>query len=956
MFPNRSFSLRRAGASALLLLLTAAPARDGDAQSVPWATTLAPAIDGTTLAEDRGADGLAQTLNKLRTWASLMMIVAHPDDEDGGMMAYESRGAGARTALMTLTRGEGGQNVMSADTYDALGLLRTNELLAADRYAGTEQIWGSVADYGFSKTKEEAFAQWGHERVLREVVRAVREQRPLVLTSVFIGGITDGHGHHQVSGELTQEAFTMAGDPAVFPDQIATGLRPWKPLAVFARVPFAPVTAKGMYDYATDSWSPSAFTNYITGEHSATPPTADVLIPEGRFDPVLGRSYLQIAREGWGLQKSQYGGGTPPLAGPNDVAYHRYGSRVPLPSGESAAHVGFFTSIDTTLPGMAMLAHAAAGGDAAFVTDGLREIDRAVTHAFWGYTPAVPERIVPDLCAGYRATQALLDAVRGSALTPDSKADLAHELGIKLVQFNTALAEALGLRVDALVMPARDANGAAPGLNPELSRTHVTPGESFDVRLHFTASNPCTSAGAGLTLAHTGLVTPQPGTAAAGRAWEVTRTTTVGLETAQTTAGDEIFRVSVPSDAPPTAPFFSRPSIEQAFYDLSDPAEAGHSFAPYPVSGYAEFRYDGIPIRLATVVQGVERQLGLGTFTTPLVVVPGVSLGLRQHTAVVPLGTRTLTAEAEVMNEQTEPADVRLEVQTPQGWTAEPVPPLHLAAGERVTMPLRVKLPESENADAARDISVTAVSGNSVYRSGFQTVGYAGLRPYNLYRAAALRVRTVNVRVAPGVRVGYVMGTGDELPAALRTLGVPVDMLTVNDLLTSDLSRYTTLMLGVRTYTADPSLPEANAVLRQFASSGGTVVVQYQSGDFAGTPFPLHLGSAPARVVDERSAVTLLAPENPLLTAPNRITTADFNGWVEERGHGFASSWAREWTPLLSTADPGQAPQGGGLLVAPVGRGCYIYAALALYRQLPEGVPGAYRLLANLVSAGASRR
>ena len=993
--------MHRAGALASALLLASCAPKQVYAQAVPWATTLAPAVDAVPLPEDRGADGLAQTLNKLRTWASLMMIVAHPDDEDGGMMAYESRGAGVRTSLMTLTRGEGGQNAMGTEAYDALGLLRTNELLAADRYAGTEQIWGSVADYGFSKTKEEAFAQWGRERVLRDVVRAVREQRPLVLTSVFLGGITDGHGHHQVAGELAQEAFNAAGDPTVFPDQIAAGLRPWKPLAVFARVPFAPVTAKGMYDYATDTWGPTSFTNYVSGEHSAAPPSEDIVIHEGQWDPALGRSYLQMAREGWGLQKSQNGGGTPPLAGPDDVAYHRYGTRVAAASNErggSGTSVGFFTGIDTTLPGMAVLARSAgAGGDTAFVAAGLTRIDRAVTRAFWGYTPAVPGRIAPDLRDGYLAAQALVAAVAASTLTPDSKADLEHELGIKLVQFNTALVEALGLHLDALVAPtpARGLNGAAPqslGLLPEVTRTHVTPGESFAVRLRVTAASPWvpgagpgTGAGAGgLTLLRTGLDTPSGSLGASPTAppaaqsestaqakvhpWEVIRIASPGTRGDASSARETLFQVTVPRDAAPTAPYFSRPSIEQAVYNVEDPSLAGQSFAPYPVSGYAEFDYNGVPLRLAEVVQGVERQPGLGTSMTPLAVVPGFSVNLSQHIAVLPVGARSLTVEAAVTNEQPEAADFTLQLDSRQGWRTPPPVHGHLQPGERVTEALPVELPPSAAAPASGNrvgdpptgatgqMTVRVVSGNMVYSAGFLTAGYPGLRPYNLYRPATLEVRSVDVRVAPGARVGYVMGTGDEVPAALRALGVPVDMLTAGDLLTRDLHAYTTVMLGVRTYTAEPALARAGGVLQQFAAAGGTVVVQYQSADFPGAPFSLHLlgpgGGAPARVVDERAPVTLLVPQSPLLAAPNRITADDFAGWVEERGHGFAASWAPEWTPLVSMADPGQEPQRGGLLVAPVGRGRYIYSALALYRQLPEGVPGAYRLLANLIGTG----
>src|ERR1039458_4562480 len=218
------------------------------------------------IAEDRGQAALEQSLKRLSTTASLMMIVAHPDDEDGALLTWLSRGLGVRTTLLTLTRGEGGQNAISADSDDALGLIRTNELLKAGEFYGVKQLWGTEVDFGFSKTQEESFARWGHDRVLYDAVLAIRRERPQVIVSTFVGGITDGHGHHQVSGEIAQEAFKAAGDPSVFPEQLKDGLQPWQPLAVYSMVPFAPVTDKGMFDYATGKWAPAKFLNYVTGE------------------------------------------------------------------------------------------------------------------------------------------------------------------------------------------------------------------------------------------------------------------------------------------------------------------------------------------------------------------------------------------------------------------------------------------------------------------------------------------------------------------------------------------------------------------------------------------------------------------------------------------------------------------------------------------------------------------
>ncbi len=243
------------------------------------------------------------------------MIVAHPDDEDSGMLAYEVRGMGVRAGMLTLNRGEGGQNVVTGDFNDALGLIRTQELLKEDEYSGIDQIFGSVVDFGFSKTMDETLANWGYDRVLCDAVRAVRIYRPLVVTSVFIGGVTDGHGHHQVAGRLAQEVFNAAGDPAVCPDQIKEGLQPWQPLKVYERVPGYSISDKGIYDYATGKYAPAKFYNYITKTWSDETPSTNVTIPEGTNSPLLGMSYLQFARIGLSQQKSQNGGGVRGVGG-----------------------------------------------------------------------------------------------------------------------------------------------------------------------------------------------------------------------------------------------------------------------------------------------------------------------------------------------------------------------------------------------------------------------------------------------------------------------------------------------------------------------------------------------------------------------------------------------------------------------------------------------------------------
>ncbi len=914
----------------------------------PFATSETPRVEAQRLPENRGANALATSLNKLRSWGSVMMITAHPDDEDGGLLTHLSRGLGARACLLTLTRGEGGQNVMSAADYDALGLIRTNELLRADRYYGVEQRWGTVADYGFSKTMVEALGQWGRERVLYDAVRAVRMNRPLVVTSVFVGGVTDGHGHHQVAGMLAQLVFNAAADPKVFPDQIAAGLQPWAPLKVYERVPTFSLSPKGMYDYATGKWAPVRFRNYVDGTWIEGAPSTDIEIPEGTRDALLGQTYFQIGRHGLGEQRTQHEGPNVPLAGVVTSPYHRYGSRVQTTAHEQT----FFDGIDTSLPGMAALAH----GDAGFLKAPLEQLQRLANEAFTSYNPAAPEKTAPLLAQGYGQIVALLDRVEGSKLSAEDKYNLRHELEIKRVQFNDALAEALEVQLNALVEPetggrrfdpyaATPSAGAKPPLplTPEATQANITPGAQIGVRVHLSVAPGLHSE---ITLKHAAVETP------AGEHWEVKELQAPDLNDAA--SGDALFRVTAAADAKPTAPYFSRPSTEQPYYDLSDPRWRGDSFAPYPLTGVVELEYRGVPLRVSQVVQAMHRELGLGAVYAPLLVAPRLSVTLSQRDGIVPEGSATFPISVRVHSDaQGAAAAGTLSLELPQGWRATPAKTdLQVPDGGEQIIDFVVH--PGRLTEHSYLLKAVAESQGHRFDSGYETAGYPGIIPYPLYRPAQDTVRGVDVRVAPKLNVGYVMGTGDDVPGALAQMGVPTHLLSGEELLTGDLSRYDTIVLGIRAYSARPELTTANPRLLAYVHQGGTLVAQYMSAGFDGDlgPYPFHLGGNPEKVVDEHAPVVLLKPDAPLLNAPNHITAADFNGWVEERGHSFMESWSPEYVPLLETHDPGQAPQRGGLLVAHYGKGTYIYAGLALYRQTPVGVPGAFRILANLVSAG----
>ena len=420
---------------------------------------------------DRGAASLTRWLHALKTRASLILITAHPDDEDGGMLALETRGAGARATLLSLNRGEGGQNATSPDLYDALGLVRTQELLAADRYYGVDQYWTPAIDYGFSKTREEALEKWDHDRVLADVVRVIRMTRPLVVTSVFVGAPTDGHGQHQVAGQMAQEAFAAAGDPNRFPEQIREGLRPWSPLKVYAHVPFFSATPQGMYDYATDKYVPVRFFDYIHKTWSSETPSTNLEIAEGDYAPAAGLTYLQIGREGLGFQKSQNDGIAIPPPAPFASAYHRYDSRVPAAEHEES----FFDGIDVSIGGIGSLAPSQPD----FLKSGLAEIARLADQASSQYQPDRPQAIAPALADGLSATRALIGRVRAGNLPEPGKSDILFELGVKEDQFEHALAESLGLSLQATVMADRPQGPMGPFAPAAPTFTIGIPGPDF---------------------------------------------------------------------------------------------------------------------------------------------------------------------------------------------------------------------------------------------------------------------------------------------------------------------------------------------------------------------------------------------------------------------------------------------------------------------------------------------
>jgi hypothetical protein len=738
--------------------------------------------------------------------------------------------------------------------------------------------------------------------------------RPLVVTSVFVGGPSDGHGNHQTAGAMAKEVFKAAGDPNVFPDQIKAGLRPWTPLKDYERAPFG-----------------------RRGGASNVP--VNVEIPEGTYDPVLGESYVQLSREGLGYQKSQNGGSSIPQAGQSPSRYHRVASNVQTGEKEET----FFDGIDTSLLGIASLAR---GGNTEFLTSGLRQINSSVAEAISKFSAGHPDQCAPPLAAGLKETDALLHSLDASDLPEDGKYNIRHELQIKHAQFNNALAEALGLSLASTVAPATEPNplmvmfmGA-----PETFRTAI-PGQSFPVSVHVVnqSNTPVQLRKVSVTSyeqkakwesEEAGNHSPLPGALVGDKPY------------------DTRFKVTVPQDAEFTRPYFSRPDIEQSYYDITDSRFLNQPLAPYPLAAWAEFEYEGVPIELGEYVQTVQRITGAGTVLQPLVVAPALSVAIAPRAGIVPLSETEFPVTAVVHSNVKGPAKGSVTLQLPEGWKSQPASADFATSDDGEDQSVTFRVAPAKLSEKPYRITAVADYDGHKYTEGYDVTGYPGLRPYFLYRPATYRLSGVDVKVAPNLKVGYVMGSGDDVPSSLEHLGVHVSFLGPADIATGDLSKYDVILLGVRTYAARDELRTYNSRILDYVKNGGVVIVEYNTPEYDRNygPYPYSMTSNPEEVTDEASTVNILQPSNPVFNWPNKISEADFGGWVEERGSKWMKTWDQHYEALLETHDEGQEPQKGGLLYAKYGKGVYIYNAYAFYRELPEGVPGAYRIFANMIS------
>jgi len=855
------------------------------------------------VSERSDSQALELLLRKLSNTGTFMETDAHPDDEDNGLLSMLGYGRGMRTVLVTATRGDGGQNEIGPEMGQSLGVLRTEELLAVHRFDGAEQFFTRAVDFGYSFSVEESIEKWGHDEIVGDFVRHIRAVRPDVVAGFLCGGRAGGL-HHQAAAQLTREAFREAADPAKYPEQMKDGLRPWQAVRYFC----------------TDE-------NSFSPNRPPLPP--DEVAPDVTgFDSALGRTYAELGLEARSMHKCQGTSQLLLLPGQGQGRTYRLQDHT---DASSEAGKDLFDGIDTSLPGLARFA---GGRPVPGLTTVLRALQQTVIDARAAAASRGAAAAVTPLVAGLRATRALradLSKLLGSDV-PDALYEIDFRLAQKERQFQDALLIASGVRVDAI---------ADDGV--------VTPGQNVTVTVYAAGPSGTTAQLRSATLAgFDGQLAECAGTLA----------TPVSCK-AQTT---------IPPSTHLSTPYWA-PRTDAARYDFEPDVPFGVPFRPSPFRAAFELAVAGERVTVDRAVQYRYSDPVAGEKRSELNVSPAFDVVVDPDIAVFALGdppkggsevapavSRRITVT--VANNQKGAAVATLTLQAPPGWTVQPVSaPLTLSReDEKTSVTFTISPPAGvSTGEFSATASVTGDNG-ATSAAGYQIVEYPHIHRRHVVESARVKLKALDVAIAPGLKVGYVMGVGDKVPQAVEQLGAPVTLLDSAFLASGDLSQFDVIMLGVRAYDRRTDLRAHNQRLIAYAENGGTVIVQYQRAEFNDAQYgPYPAKTSDARVTDENAPMEILVPDHPVFNTPNKIGEDTWRGWVQERGTYFLGEKDPRYVDLLRSQDPfpfNAGPKIGILVEAPVGRGRWIYTGLGLWRQLPAGVDGAYRLLANLLSLG----
>jgi LmbE family N-acetylglucosaminyl deacetylase len=785
-------------------------------------------------------------LHKLNVLGSVLYVAAHPDDENTAVLSYFSKGRKFRTAYLSLTRGEGGQNLIGPEQGAEIGLIRTQELLSARRIDGAEQYFTRAVDFGYSKTAEETFEFWGKEKVLADIVWVIRKFRPDVIITRFNADNSGGHGHHRASAILAREAFAAAADPTRFPEQLKY-VSPWKARRLF--------------------W------NGFPQSQAETP--SRLRINTGEYNPLLGKSYNEMAAEGRSQHKSQ-GFGSAARRGNQYEAFELW-------AGEPAKD-DLFDGIDVTWDRV----------------PGGHKVGLLLAESLRSFDPEHPSRSIPGLLAVHDELARL----------PDE-----HWVRLKKEELARVIQACGGIWLEAM---AGDF-AAAPGDEIQVRTTIIN-----------RSDQPFTVHSVGFPKVAEDKVLDRP----------LNNNEPAVIENT----------LQIPGDFPLSQPYWLDAAHQEGLFAVGDQNLIGLAENPPAISARICLNADGRLLEYSVPVGFRWTDQVNGELLRPFEVRPRLTIQVEDKVRIF----AGVNSEKIKLRLKSHSPNVAGEVRLigPQAWAISPVrQPFSLNGKyDEVEVTFDVAPPKSAGETY---LTAEAEVGGERFSRELVEISYPHIRRQVYFPDSRLKVVKLDIKT-DGTRIGYIMGAGDEVPRALQSLGYDVVEMSDEMLENEDLTRFDTIITGVRAYNTRNTLKLVTEKLLQFVDRGGTLVVQYNvaSGSLPERigPYPFTIGRD--RVSVEGAPIVFLAPGHPLLNVPNKITPGDFEGWIQERGLYFASQWDEKYETVLACHDPGEPDRTGGLLYGRYGKGIFVYTAYSWFRQLPAGVPGAFRLFANIISAG----
>ncbi len=876
---------------------------------------------------------LQTSVQKLAVTGTVMYIAAHPDDENTALLAYFSKGKKYRTVYLSLTRGEGGQNILGTEKGADLGVIRTQELLAARRVDGAEQMFTRAIDFGFSKTSDETIAMWTKDSVVADIVWAIRTVRPDIIITRF-SPTEGGHGNHTASAILAEAAYKISGDPSAYPEQLRF-VRPWKAKILF-------------------------FNRLNFGIRVTVKDPDDLEIDTGIFDPLLGLSYTEVAGISRSLHKTQ-GMGSAQRRGANPEYFRLTDQTLEAGTTDRAAAHGTRNSaaLDTGTRVRRSGTDLFAGIDASWNRfSGGASIDRLLRQAGTDFEPAHPEKIAGLLLKALKKVKLLAN---------ENPRTLDPMILRKQKELVAVLSAALGIRCDIVS-----------------SSSAVLPGHILQCDAEIIQRS-----GPQITLRS--ISAPMLGI------------DTSFCDTLHINSTKKIsLAASIPASMRATAPYWLQRPAAGNLYRVPSQEFCGLPENPDSLTAAVSVMISGESMTLTVPVRFRRIDPVAGEVFRPVVILPRLDVSTTQNDLLWTGPGRKQVSVHLVSNDS--PLSGRLTLNTPSGFrmASAPVSFAMARVGEEQNFVLTV---EADSTAAAGTITpVATVSGSTSTAAALTTAGssaasssaspvleqwtqhgadisYPHIVPQFVMHTAQLKAMRADIRVTKS-KIGVIAGTGDEVPAALRLCGYDVVMIDDDSLRSGILTPFDAIVVGVRAYNVRTQVQQSNPRLLEYVQGGGTLVVQYQTPgkevESIG-PYPFRISRN--RVTDEHAEMSVAVPPAAahdqtstqgagmlsagpasaatltlrLMTVPNRLKNDDFNGWVQERGLYFADKWDPLYETPFSCHDPNEPPTQGSVLAAPYGRGVYCYTGLAFFRQLPEAVPGAFRLFINLLELKQAR-